>query len=573
MPKRYLLISLILYIATFFFFFILNNFQFPQKIIDLYFKNGWIINKSLLQFFENLIPVQCLAVLFTFSVFYIDSDSAAGFTSRAFNQIVTSVIVITLSLAALFFIGNEIFNPGFYSRLDSYEYLTQTSRTYIEQAHTAAEDGRYIEAQNLMERYLAIKEDDEEGLKLYKEISTRITNQYSAAEEPGSSETQIDSARNLNYEDALRLARSYLEIEDYYSAYYYSRLATELSDSSEDAKAVSSEAWTALLKTEPSREDIEEFTLFSRKKHGTELLLSGNPIDAYYLFNELSIDYPTDPDVSKYLGESISATRNLTYFIDEAEKILSFPGVIDICALNENNLDYKQLLFIGKMVSISEGTYFENIEVIGFTPSGGVSSHMSARYGKLAGDHIVLNGIDRENRNIRLFPEYHKTDSVPVIFNTLKLNVPPHHLKGLSSRGNIYKKLNMIELIEFEPLITSYGRPVEPLYVELIYRVLKPFNFIILSFLFLALSWKYRRYSGRFPVSGIILSPAIIYLTSLLSETYIYAVQILCSFIFLSSGKAAAISLLIVSQFVLLIITLLLISSMNLKRPADTGNA
>ena len=573
-PKRYMIISLILYVSTFLFFFIFNNIQFPQKTIDLYFKSGWIINRSALQFFENLIPVQCLAVLFTFSVFYPDSGiGLGGLSSKAFNQLVTLVIVITLFLAALFFIGNEIFKPGFHSRIDSYEYLTKTSRTYLSQAEDAAEDGKYLKAQNLIERYLAIKTDDKEGLEMYKTVSERITNQFSIAEDIFEEDKVVQNARNLSYDDALRLSRSYLELEDYYSAYYYSRIATELSGSSEDARALTSEAWAALLKTEPSKEDSEEFDLFSRKKRGTELLLSRKPIDAYYLFNELKIDYPDDPDVRKYHAESIDATKNLTYFIDEAEQILNFPGVTGICCLNVNSSDQKELLFIGKMVTLAEGTFFENIEVMAFSPGAGVNKQMTARFGKLVGNHIVLNGIDRENKNIRIFPEYQISDSIPEIFNTLKLNVPPHFLNGLSSSTNIYKKLNMLELIEFEPLISSFGRPVEPLYVEIIYRVLKPFSFMILSFLILAFSWKYRRYSGKTPIAGIILSPVVIYITSLFAEAYIYAVQILCSFIFLSSGKAAAVSLLIVSQVVLLTITLVLISSMNLKGTAGSERA
>jgi hypothetical protein len=511
-------------------------------------------------------------VLFTFSVFYPDSGFN-GFSSKVFNQLVTTVIVITLCLAALFFIGTEIFNPGFYSRIDSYEYLTKTSRTYLSQAKTAAEDGQFLEAQNLLQRYLAIKPDDSDGLKMYKEISLRITNQYSISDEVYEKEGVMQSAQNLSYEDALRLARSYLEIEDYYSAYYYSRIATELSGSSEDARAVTSKAWTALIRTRPSREDSEEFNLFSQKKHGTELLLSKKPIEAYYLFNELKVDYPEDPDVKKYLAQSIEATRNLTYFIDEAEQILSFPGDTEICYLNENSETHKELLFIGKIVSLAEGTFFENIEVITFSPGAGVKKQMTARYGKLVGDHIVLTGIDRENPHLRIFPEYQRTDSLPVIFNTLKLNIEPQHLKGLSSRGNIYKKLDMLELIEFEPLIENYGRSVDPLYIEIIYRILKPFSFMILSFLILALSWKYRRYSGKIPIAGLILSPVIIYIISIFSEAYIYVVELLCSFIFLSSGRAAAISLLVISQVVLLIITLLLISSMNLKRTTGSESA
>jgi len=568
-----MIITLILYICTFFFFLILNYIQFSPKTIDLYFRNSWVINNSLLQFFENLIPVQCLAVIFTFSVFFPDKNlGIGGLSSKIFSQLVTAVITITLCLAALFFVGNEIFKPGFYNKIDSYEYLTKTSRTYLEQTEAAVKNGKFLESQDLIERYLAIKPGDPTGIELKKTISKRIASQFSVSDTYSETLPELQEAKNLSYEDALHLARTYLELKDYYSAYYYSQIATGLSESSEDARSLTSEAWTALLKIEPSEEDNEEFILHSQKKRGTELLLGSNPIDAYYLFNELSIDYPDDPDVKKYLAESIRKTRNLTYFIDEAEKIMSFPGITEIYCLNINEENQKELLYIGKMVNLAEGTFFGDIEIIDFSPTSGISRQMTARFGKLVGDHIVLSGIDRENQSLRIFPEYHITDAIPDI-NTLKLNVDPYFLKGLSSQGNIYKKLNMLELIEFEPMISGYGWPVEPLYIELIYRILKPFSFIILTFLMLAFSWKYRRFSGKIPIAGLIFSPAVIYITAIVSEAYVYALQLLCSFIFLSSGKAAAVSLLIISQAVLLMLMLLLISSMNIKRPDKAESA
>ncbi|MBI9107254.1 MAG: hypothetical protein JEZ04_10975 [Spirochaetales bacterium] len=573
-PKRYLIITFALYICTFIFFLIFNIIQFSPKTVDLYFKTAWVLNNSLLQFFENLIPVQSLAVILTFSVFYPEKKSGFGEISSAlFTRLVTSVIAITLCLAALFFVGNELFKPGFYSRLDSFEYQTKASRTYLTQAEEAAGNGNYLESQRLLERYLAIKPDDPTGLERYRNASQRITNQGSVAESENEAGRRPQQASNLTYDDALRLARNYLEIEDYYSAYYYAQMAASLSGSSEDARSITSKAWAALLKSEPSKEDSQEFNLYARKKHGTELLLGSKPIDAYYLFNQLKIDYPEDPDVGKYLAESISATRKLTYFIDEAEKITSFPGTTGICALNINEADHKELLFIGKMVSLAEGTFFQNIEVIDFSPYTGVNMQMTSRFGKLIGDHIVLNGIDRENQSIRIYPEYQSSDAIPDIYNTLKLNVDPNFLKGLSSQNNFYKKLNILELIEFEPVMSGYGWAAKPLYIEIIFRILKPFTFIILTFLILAFSWKYRRFSGKLPVSGLVLFPVVIYITALFSEAYGYAAQLLCSFIVLNYGKTTALGLLLASQSILLFITLFLISSMNLKRPGEIENA
>ena len=572
-PKRYLLISLILYVCSFLFFFVYNITAFPLKIVDSYFKSSWILSRSLLQFFENQIPVQALAVIFTFSVFYPESQGgAAVLPMKKLNQLITLVIVITLCLAAVFFVGNEVFRPRLHGRLDSYEYLTKTSRAYMSQAEEAAGAGRFLEARELLEHYLAIKPGDPAAGEMYKNVSERIANQFSSGPGHERAGYEMQDAANLDYEDALRLARSYLELKDYYSAYYYSRIAAGLASDSEDAKALTSEAWERIRKTEVSAEDAEEFDLFSRKKRGTGLLLSDRPVDAYYLFSRLKIDYPDDPDVDKYLAESLSKARELTYFIDEAENIRSFPGSTGIICLNINEAGRKQLVYIGKMAVLPDGTFFEDIEVIDFVPGHGVTRQVTAPYGKLVGDLIVLNGIDRENRNIRIFPEYHVSDIMPELYNTLKLNVDPYYLHGFDSSGNIYRKLNMIELIEFEPVIAGYGHPAEPLYLEIINRILSPFNFMIISFLMIAFGWKYRRLSGKKAVAALILTPVTVYVTALFSEAYSFAAGSLCSFFYLSFGLSPAILLLILSQAVLLVIMLLLISSMTIRgRGTESG--
>ena len=564
-PKRFLIITGVLYAGAFLFFLVFNIIEFAPKEIDLYFKNGWIINKSLLNFFDNLIPVQCTAIIYTFSVFYPRVQSESGMqllTSKNFNHIITIIIIILLSLTALFFTGNEIFKPGLHEKIDSYAYLTKTSRAYFDQAKTAAEEGQLFDAEDSIKRYLAIKSEDPEGLELFRSISKRIDNMY-AADINESVSTEQPDTMELSYDAALRLARNYLNSEDYYSAYYYAQIASQLSGGAEDAKGLSSEAWTALSKTKPSQQETEAFSLYSRKKRGTELLLARKPIEAYYLFNQLSIEYPSDPDVIKYLNESINRTRDLTYFIDEAEEALLFPGINDICFLNTNTEVERGLYFFGKMVILAEGTYFEDIEIINFSADQGVTRHLTAKYGKLVGDHIVLNGIDRENKSLRIIPEYIISDSLPELYNTIKLNVDRHHLPGLSSSGNIYKKLNLIELIEFEPVISGYGWMVEPLYIEIITRILNPCAFIILSLIMISLSWKYRRFSGKITIVGLVLSPVVIYIIALLSEAYVYALKLLCSSIFLGFGKPAALALLIASQIILMILAFLLIAGLR----------
>ena len=222
------------------------------------------------------------------------------------------------------------------------------------------------------------------------------------------------------------------------------------------------------------------------------------------------------------------------------------------------------------MVSLNTGTYFSNIETISIN-SNGVTAHMTSDYGKLNGDHILLNGIDRENRNLRSFPEYHTADGLPELYNTLKLNIKWTHPASLGSSGDLYRKMNIIELIELEPVIANYGWMAEPLHIEIITRVLNPCGFMILSLLMIVFGWRYRRFSGRITVAGFVLLPAVVYILTLFSGTWIYGIKLVCSAVFLNFGRAAAISILASSQVILFLAVFLLIAGLRTSDDETSG--
>lgn len=244
---------------------------------------------------------------------------------------------------------------------------------------------------------------------------------------------------------------------------------------------------------------------------------------------------------------------------------MNFPGIQSICFINTNKDNLKELFYIGKIVDLVEGVYFKDIEVVSFHPDLGIRSHFTAEFGKLVGDHIVLNGIDRENSSIRIVPEYIVSQKIPELYNTVKLNIDSKLFHGLSVSENIYKKMNIIELYEFQPIIEELGWPSEPLFIEIINRILQPSAFIILSLIMIAMGWQYRRYEGRIPVGAIVLSPVVVYILALFSDTYLYGLKILCSWFYLDFGKTAAVALLAASQVLMLIIAFFLIAGLKVS--------
>lgn len=567
LPKRFTIISLILFALCFATLIIISFLKFESKVIDVYFRTQWILNSAIYLFFKFFIPVQALAVVLSFSLFLpseLFTKTSDNYDRKEINANITVVLSVLIFIATFFFVGNEILMPKAYKKNKALQTTTQTARTYKNQANDAFNEDNFIEAHELICKYLAIKSEDKEGLQLKNNIQKRMDNQLALADKANTKSENKIKKYNLTGKEAVATAKNYLNNGDYYSAYYYAQIALKISSTIDMAKTISTQAWTKLSSIEPSKQEIKDYSLFYQKKKGIDLLLSDKSIEAYYLFKKLNSEYPKDEDVKNYLDKSKKEANKLILFIDDAEAALSFPGVLDILFLNINTIEQIEIYSLGKMVTVEGGTYFRDIEIISLSQESGITKHLYAPYGKLVDDYIVLKAIDKDDENVEIVAEYYIKYFAPETANAVKLNYSTELIAGLSTEENLYKNMSLIELFRFKPFLTNLGWPIQPLYIEIVTRILKPCEFMLLSLFLIIISWKYRKKNKGINFLEILFLPVMFFLLVFFSNSYQYMNKIFSSWFYLNFGELTTICVLSLAQIIQFTVIFMLLARLNI---------
>ena len=120
---------------------------------------------------------------------------------------------------------------------------------------------------------------------------------------------------------AIAMGETAFEEGRYFDAHWLATLGERLAipGSPEAATSVrlASRAWNEIISLAPSRQDQRRFALFEMKRSGYLAMVSGDWIQAFYIFSELITLTPDDRDVINFLAASQRGIEELAFFIDE----------------------------------------------------------------------------------------------------------------------------------------------------------------------------------------------------------------------------------------------------------------
>jgi len=378
--------------------------------------------------------------------------------------------------------------------------------------------------------------------------------------EPARDLKSVNEENKNKAADIIDKATTYYNNEDYFSALYNANLAFKLDPSRLDAQRLAAESREAIRSLEPDRSEKEAKIYFERKREGFDKLEGGDPIGAYYIFNELSKSSTNDGDIQVFLGRSLEGISEISFFTEEAEENMTLPGIDDIVFL-DNDLT---LIHIGKMILPGEEkAFFFNIEVMTIDKTGEISKHYTAPYGKFnsGSNSIIMHAIDRDNSDISIKPEYLIGTAGSPEDIILRLTPKLEELIYLGQVANSIKFMNVLELFHFASIFSNFGHIKEPAQIILLERILKPFTFLIVSFLSVSLGWLLRIRRYTFPWFAFMLVPVITYLINNILSIYEYGMGLVLGFALFKTGFYMALTILIVSQAIILFLALVSIAS------------
>jgi hypothetical protein len=465
-----------------------------------------------------------------------------------------------------------------YNRL----YSSTLAKNYLRSAEQAEKAGDLDLASRNYRLYLGIDGENRLIRGKLKELEGELSIEESESEKPEASAAVYiphSEYRNLGVMQLLEKAQQALEEEDPFTAHYLAGIALEMEENREDARRISAEAWQRISSLEPTREEEERYKIYHRKLAAYQALTKHRPVEAYYIFRELRNLSRTDPDIREYLAESQKQAMQVAYFIDDAEASASIPGVPRIVFLNREETEVntmnasgtpsntQTLVYFDKLVSHNGDHWAHGIEILEFSREGEVLSHFYARYGRIIDHDLLLKGINRDNSEIVLEPDFYpvdgKADSAGRMDGDMmiyRLAPKVSQLSRLTRGQDFSRRLNLPALLEILPEIERFGYPRVEFELLVLMRLLKPFLFFILSVLGIGIGWHLRVHGEKFPLYLVPLVFPIPFAVHQLVLLFEYAHRLILSWSVLFGGMALGLAVLLITETILLFLALLGIS-------------
>ena len=267
-----------------------------------------------------------------------------------------------------------------------------------------------------------------------------------------------------------------------------------------------------------------------------------------------------DEDIPEFYNRALEAVRQSSFFTDEAQEFESYPGLENIVFRNGG----RTIIKIGKMVQIDrQQAYFYNIERITLDQGAHESVHFKVRYGKYEPDSnsILINAIDRDNSRISQKPEIIAGKLESPDDAVIKLEPELDDFSYLGQMNRTIGNLTIFELFRLSSVLSQFGYVREPVLIEILDRITKPFTFLIVSFFSVGLGWMLRRRKSSFPLFALILTPLIPFILNSILQLYGFGIKLLMGYSLLKTGFTVSLIILLVTQAVILFISLLSVAS------------
>ena len=525
---------------------------------------SYALNRGLLLFIGYLIPIQAAGVMVAYSLLH-SAISGKG-TKPPFHSLVSGTMVLIIILAALFIGLENGVLPLLEQRVNDKISLSRAAREYLAEAKRLEEEGDLSSAVERYSRYLEIDPQNAAVVDDRQKLEQEILDLRSPSEPQTADRQPAERIDRKEYdpEKLILKARNYIADEDYFSAHYYANLALSLDASNDRAKSLLDLAWEKLNSYSTTEKDLEKAEFFEIKLRGLSALEEENYIDAYYIFLDLKASHADDAEIPEFIAESLAGLQGMAFFVDEARSGESLPGTRDLLFVNPREDQRREIIHIDMMTAGSGDIFFYGIELLTFSTQGELVRHFMAPYGKLMKEqveYINMNCRDRTDQRSEAFLPVYRVGGPEEIGYTVTLSLEARYLPAMSATEDRIRQLGIYELWKLRGLFETAGYERRDIDSLLLMRIARPFLFLILAVLGIAMGWSYRnRYLGRPPLLMYLLIAAAPVIMAVITDLFLYAHEIIIHFFLLSLNFVYAAVFLFLIEALALIISLFILS-------------
>jgi hypothetical protein len=497
----------------------------------------------------NLFPTLLFsAIAASFAFFIVEGQNTSRFSPQFLAEMVKPLSII-IAATALYGIFLLLFQPILFDA----RYRMQAQGQLFKDAREKAADEILREDWQEAAIHLAICEriwkqsDGPEGTQalrdklavaLDKERSKIIDIEHPQPEKgyietPEGTIPILSGQRGpVTIREALNLAERNLEQNNAFDAHWYASLAKKLakpgSPEEQEATNLAAKAWNAISELKPLPKEQQAYRIYKEKLDGYNAILSGDYIRAYYIFNGLTKEVPSDPDVKKYLETALAGTKKIAFFQHEVSAAvgenLSY-GIftIPIRDTQGGNLGLG-ILKIDSLTMFSDVSFGTKVQYQIINNDGQIVSTVLSAYAKLSpfseqtnGEIknktlVLLKAIDKNNKNRYWEPQWSGPSVTKTTYLVLDISYEDFLLACHTQTNS--RNLSILELFKAQERLASFGYIPQTFQLELLNRIMDPFLCLVLGLFILTISWRLRpqKKPGLIAFPMFIILPLVAYL-------------------------------------------------------------
>lgn len=311
-------------------------------------------------------------------------------------------------------------------------------------------------------------------------------------------------SENVNQEEidavqAIAMSRTAFNNNLFFDAHWLAVLGTRLAPdgSAQQASAaqLASEAWNMISLQSPNRREERLVELHNIKLSGYQAMNAERWINAYYIFQELILLTPDDPDVVRFLAASERGANKTAFFIDEMN--LSLGEIIYGPLYSLPSGMGRAVLRFSSLTATADEAFGVGFEYMRFDANNNLQANVISKYAKLL--PIIINekpqvlvlthALDRYDENNSFTSEWLLGNETPggIILDISfeDFLIISHVRRGLSN-------LQLDELFAASNNLHNTGYVPEIFQAEILYRLGSALFFLPMAIFVIIIAWRYR---------------------------------------------------------------------------------
>jgi hypothetical protein len=386
----------------------------------------------------------------------------------------------------------------------------------------------------------------------------------------------------MDVQSALRFAETALREERYYDAHRLAVIADHLAPpgSNEHERAVRMEtaAWQAIESLAPKAAELERYAVYRQKRDGYDAMYSGDWVRAYYIFRDLAVKTPNDPDVKKFLISCTEGIAQTAFFVDEMNIRLGAELAGPVFSLPLFDTEGRLVMRLASLSSTADYSYGKALEIDAFDAEQKPIYRIEAPYVKFAPLYIderqltvvYLQAFNRDYEQMRWGPVWYgdPPQDAPVNQFVLAISYENFLLSSVASRN--LDGFFLRDIWSIASNLPAYGYVPEVYLTQVINKIMEPMLFLPLMMFSLTLGWAFR---GKKHLSFSVY-PMFILLPIVLNELILMfrgVSEILCAFAVLTFGFTATLLLSFATVFALFVMSVVILAFQPPPPPKGRG--